>query len=224
MRYLLYFIYIAWHWGIGLAIFIIRHEIRGEKKYGIRTIGTDSLSKEVSEEDRKHVAMYEPVNYYTATWLFDHVQATDLSSTLLDVGCGRGRVLAMGAAYGFKALAGIDLSPRLYQSAIRMRDTLHDRYEYIHINVSCEDAREYTIPETVGVIFLFNPFDETIMDAFIAKVKESLERKQRPVKILYANPQCKQLWIDAGFQETDSFVKMDILKGCVLVNTPSQQY
>ncbi len=221
MRYLLYFIYIGWHWGIDLAFFIIRHEIRGEKKYGIRTIGTDSLAAEVSAEDRKHVAMYEPVNYYTATWLLDHVQPADLSTTLLDVGCGRGRVLAMGAAYGFQALAGIDLSPRLYQASIRMRDSLYDRYKDIRINISCEDARDYTIPETVGVIFLFNPFDETIMEAFIGKVKESLQRQQRPLKILYANPQCKQQWLDAGFQETDSFVKMEILKGCVLVNTHS---
>ncbi|ACU59220.1 methyltransferase domain-containing protein [Chitinophaga pinensis] len=221
MRYLLYFIYVGWHWGIDLAIFIIRHEIRGEKKYGIRTIGTESLATEVSAEDRKHVAMYEPVNYYTATWLLDHVQATDLSTTLLDVGCGRGRVLAMGAAYGFRALAGIDFSPRLYQASIRMRDTLYDRYKNIQINIACEDAREYTIPEHVGVIFMFNPFDETIMEAFIGKVKESLQRRQRPLKILYANPQCKQLWLDAGFQETDSFVKMEILKGCILVNTLS---
>jgi|GEM_PF-3773892 len=31
MRYLLYFFYITWYWGVDLAIFIIRHEIKGEK-------------------------------------------------------------------------------------------------------------------------------------------------------------------------------------------------
>ncbi|MCF6405671.1 class I SAM-dependent methyltransferase [Chitinophaga filiformis] len=216
MRYLLYFLYVGWHWGLDLAFFIIRHEIRGEKKYGIRTIGTDSLASDVSKEDRKHIAMYEPVNYYTATWLFNHLQPADLSTTLLDVGCGKGRVLAMGAAYGFTALAGIDLSPKLYQAAVKMRDMLYNRYQNIRINVACQDARAYTIPETVGVIFLFNPFDHVIMEEFIAKVEESLRRKQRPIKILYANPQCKQQWLDAGFEETDSFVKMNFLKGCVL--------
>jgi len=217
MRYFLYFIYIGWHWGLSLAIFIIRHEIRGEKKYGIRTIGTDTLTADVSEEDRKHVAMYEPVNYYTATWLFDHLQPADLGTTLLDVGCGRGRVLAMGAAYGFKALAGIDLSPRLYRAARKMQNILYNRYQNIRIQVSCQDARAYTIPDAVGVIFLFNPFDDVIMEDFINQVKESLNRRRRPLKILYANPQCKQQWLDAGFEETDSFVKMNFLKGCVLV-------
>ncbi|PWV50570.1 bifunctional 2-polyprenyl-6-hydroxyphenol methylase/3-demethylubiquinol 3-O-methyltransferase UbiG [Chitinophaga sp. S165] len=216
MRYLLYFLYVGWHWGLGLAVFIIRHEIRGEKKYAIRTIGTDNLTTDVSKEDRKHVAMYEPVNYYTATWLFDRLEPADMATTLLDVGCGRGRVLAMGAAYGFTALAGIDLSPRLYNAAIKMRDILYARYQHIRINLACQDARAYTIPETVGVIFLFNPFDHVIMEEFIGKVEESLRRKQRPLKILYANPQCKQQWLDAGFEETASFVKMNFLKGSVL--------
>lgn len=216
MRYLLYFLYVGWHWGLALAIFVIRYEIRGEKKYAIRTIGTDNLTADVSREDRKHVAMYEPVNYYTATWLFDHLQPADLTTTLLDVGCGRGRVLAMGAAYGFTSLAGIDLSPRLYNAALKMRDLLYDRYQHITIDLACQDARTYTIPETVGVIFLFNPFDQVIMAEFIGKVEESLRRKQRPLKILYANPQCKQQWLDAGFEETASFVKMNFLKGCIL--------
>ena len=74
----------------------------------------------------------------------------------------------------------------------------------------------YYIPETVGVIFLFNPFDAVIMDVFIRKVSESLQRKNRPMKILYANPQCKQQWLDAGFKETASFVKLRYLQGSVL--------
>ena len=55
MRYLLYFFYLEWYFGFRLAHFIIRHEITGEKKYGIRTIGIDNLSGAVSVEDRKHV-------------------------------------------------------------------------------------------------------------------------------------------------------------------------
>ena len=43
MRYLLYFFYLEWYWGFRLAQFIIRHEISGEKKYGIHTIGFGNL-------------------------------------------------------------------------------------------------------------------------------------------------------------------------------------
>ncbi len=51
---------------------------------------------------------------------------------------------------------------------------------------------------------------------FIQKVSESLYRKYRPLKVLYANPQCKQQWLEAGFTETASFVKLKYLQGSVL--------
>ena len=65
--------------GVPLAHLIIRHEITGEKKYGIHTIGIDNLSGAVSVEDRKHVSMYKPVNYYTSIRLFDYLQPADCS-------------------------------------------------------------------------------------------------------------------------------------------------
>jgi SAM-dependent methyltransferase len=207
MKFLRYFLYVSWHWGIDLAIFILKHEIRGEKRYGISTIGLDNLSDIVSKEDRLHVSTYEPVNYYTAGWLLDQLQTTN--TTFLDVGCGRGRVLVMAAAYGFKDIIGIDFSQRLCDQAA-------DVCKGLPVTVTCADARIYTIPDSVGVIFLFNPFDAGIMSEFIVRVNESLARKERPLKVLYANPQCKDLWLEAGFTETGSFVKKMYLKGSLL--------
>lgn len=207
MKYLRYFLYVSWHWGIDMAIFIVKHEIRGEKQYGISTIGLDNLSDIVSKEDRLHVSTYEPVNYYTAGWLLDQMKTTD--TTFLDVGCGRGRVLVMAAAYGFKNIIGIDFSQRLCDQAASVCKDLP-------VTITCADARMYEIPDTVGVIFLFNPFDAAIMSEFILRVSESLLRKKRPLTVLYANPQCKDLWLEAGFIETGSFVKKIYLKGSVL--------
>src|SRR5206468_6882145 len=80
MRYLLYFFYLEWYWGFRLARFIIRYEIRGEKKYGIRTTGHDNLWGAISAEDRTHVSIYEPLNYYTSSRLFNYLQPADFST------------------------------------------------------------------------------------------------------------------------------------------------
>ena len=216
MRYLLYFFYLEWNWGFRLARFIIRHEISGERKYGIRTIGISPLSHSIPAEDRKHLNKYEPVNYYTSSRLFNYLQPADFATTLLDVGCGKGRLLAMGASYGFTNIIGIDLSKKLCDIARTVCRGIKTRRPDISFTIECTDARHYRIPETVGVIFLFNPFDSVVMDEFIRNVKESLDRKNRPLKILYANPQCKQQWLDAGFTEIASFEKLRFLKGSVL--------
>jgi SAM-dependent methyltransferase len=216
MRYLLYFFYLEWYWGIRVAHFIIRHEISGEKKYGIRTIGHDNLWGAISAEDRMHVSIYEPLNYYTSSRLFNYLQPADFTSALLDVGCGKGRLLAMGAVYGFSEIIGIDISKKLCDLATLVCRGIKIRYPNKSISIECSDARYYIIPDSVGVIFLFNPFDAVVMEGFIQKVFESLERKNRPLKILYANPQCKQQWLDAGFKETASFQKLRYLHGSVL--------
>jgi SAM-dependent methyltransferase len=215
MRYLLYFFYLEWYWGFRLAYFITRYEISGEKKYGIRTIGIDNLSGTIPVEDRTHVSRYEPLNYYTSSRLFDYLKPADFKTTFLDAGSGKGRLLAMGAAYGFTDLIGIDFSKKLCDVAVNVCRRIKTKYPDISITIECADARNYCIPESVGVIFLFNPFDAVIMDVFIQKVLESLQRNNRPMKILYANPQCKQQWLEAGFKETASFVKMRYLQGSV---------
>ena len=216
MRYLLYFFYLEWYWGFRLAHFIIRYEISGERKYGIRTIGHDNLWGAVSAEDRMHVSIYEPLNYYTSSRLFNYLQPDDFSSALLDVGCGKGRLLAMGAAYGFSDIFGIDICKKLCDTAVQICQGINTRYPDISFTIECADARHYRVPDNVGVIFLFNPFDSVVMAEFIQKVFESLERKNRLLKILYANPQCKQQWLDAGFKEIASFVKLRYLQGSVL--------
>src|SRR4029077_13619528 len=128
MRYLLYFFYLEWYFGFRLARFIIRYEISGEKKYGIHTIGFGNLPKALSIEDRKHVSSYEPVNYYTSSRLLNFLKPEDFKTTILDVGCGKGRLLAMAAAYGFTHIIGIDFSKKLCEAASRVCGKLRSRF------------------------------------------------------------------------------------------------
>jgi len=123
----------------------------------------------------------------------------------------------MAASYGFSEIFGIELRKKICDSAIEIRQGIQKKSPDTSITIECGDARYYRIPDLVGVIFLFNPFDDVVMREFIQRVFESLDRRSRPMKILYANPQCKQQWLDAGFEETESFTKLRYLQGSVLV-------
>lgn len=63
--YIHYFFFLSWNWNPILAFFIIRHEIKGEKKYDIHITGFDEL-KHVKKKgiDITHATIYMPVNYY----------------------------------------------------------------------------------------------------------------------------------------------------------------
>ena len=63
--YIHYFIFLAWNWNLRIAIFIIRHEIKGEKKYKLNTSGFDELQHlQKKGIDITHSTIYMPVNYY----------------------------------------------------------------------------------------------------------------------------------------------------------------
>jgi len=215
MQYLRYFIYLAWNWDLKLAFFVLRHEIRGEKKYGQHTIGIDFL-KNLNKAETLHASVSQPINYYTAELLFAQTYLEDVAGTILDMGCGKGRVFGIAAHYGFKHIIGIDFSQTLCATAAKNAANLMEKFNDVNIEVVCADAALYEIPPAVTTIFLFNPFDDFIMRKMLNRLQESIRRYPRNIKILYANPVCKKLFTDAGFTETYYFKKMNYLEGSVL--------
>ncbi len=221
LAYLKYFFYLGWNWNFRLASLIILHEIRGEKKYKVKTTGIYDLTTSVSEADRTHASIYQPINYFIAEWLFMQIDpAEKLHSRFLDSGCGRGRVLAMAAYHGFKKITGFDISPKLCHEAIMMVDGIQADYPDTQFNILQEDARYFDIPDDTGYIFLFNPFDKVVMVEFVQNVLKSVSRNPRKITILYANPECRQIWEKAGFVKTAEVRKLKWLQGMVLTNMP----
>lgn len=106
----------------------------------------------------------------------------------LDLGCGAGRAMLMAAAYPFRRVLGVEISPFLAAHAIRQTRRLSSRMRCPDIQVQCGDARVYRIPGDVTVIFLYNPFKGRLLEAVMENIADSLQAKPRDVTILYATP------------------------------------
>jgi SAM-dependent methyltransferase len=122
-----YFLYIAWHWNLPLAFFMIRHEIKGEKKYALRTSGIRKLPKKMDGEPQMlgHASINQPANYYILEKLFDSLSAEVKQTRFVDIGCGMGRVLAVAACKGFIKLSGIDIVQEFVDQASRMLNPMN---------------------------------------------------------------------------------------------------
>jgi SAM-dependent methyltransferase len=212
---------LGWNWNFRLATTILYHEIRGEKKYHIDSVGIDDLTNSVSEEDLRYASIYQPINYYIAEWLFNQLDKEEIkNNAILDAGCGRGRVMAMAAYYGFNKIYGIDVSPALCLEAIKNMDFITPLYPSKSFTVICTDARNMKISPDICIIFMFNPFTATIMKPFIESVMESIQQRPRKITILYANPECKEILIEKGFKQTSTKQKLTWLQGSVFVFEP----
>jgi len=220
-QYISYFFYIGVNWNFRLALFLIKHEVRGERKYNLNTCTINNLKTSVPEPLLRHASIYQPVNFFIAEWLFAQVPENLKQTVFADIGCGMGRVLVMALYKGFKKVEGIDVSPEMCNHAIAILDDKIKDISGSSFCIACDNAENHPINEDVGVIFLFNPFDEFIMKGLIGQVIQSLLKKPREMMVLYSSPMHKNLWLNAGFRETCSTKKLKWLEGSVLFINPT---
>jgi 16S rRNA G966 N2-methylase RsmD len=217
MKFLKYFLYIATNWNIPIAWHILRNEIRGEKKYGINTTGADNLKNlEKKGIDISHATIYMPVSYDVLEQFFEEVKLETFNH-FLDIGCGKARAMCVAASYGINKISGIELSKDLFIAAKENIATTKEKYPTTNFEIYNNDAFYFDIDDDVDCIFMFNPFDETIMSGVMENIETSLENNPRVMTIIYINPLEKHVLQEWGYEEVFYSKKMYYLEGSVFV-------
>jgi SAM-dependent methyltransferase len=214
--YIKYFFFLTFKWDIKIATHILLQEIKGEKKYKISTTGADELrSLEEKGIEIDHSAIYMPVSYDVLDDIFQQLNIKD-SSHFLDIGCGKGRAIAVAAHKGFNKVTGIDLSKELCIEAGENLALTKKHFPNLQYRIINNDAFYFEIPNDVDHIFMFNPFDDVIMDAVAENILESFEINPRTITLVYANPLYKQELLNVGFKEIYYTQKMVYLEASIL--------
>ena len=168
--YIKYFYFLLDNWDFKIAWYMIKQELKGERKYGINTTGEDDLIKlEELGIDISHATMYMPVNFELLEEAFKHAGNGHLNH-FLDLGCGKGRALCIAAHQGFKKVTGIDISKDLCELAKENLILCKQKIPGFEFNIINNDAFYFEIPGDVDCIFFFNPFDEIIMSAVVNNI------------------------------------------------------
>ncbi len=115
----------------------------------------------------------------------------DLSqSAFLDLGCGKGRAMAVATEFAFHRIVGVELAPSIVPiaraNAERMRREFPDRTP---IEVIEGDALATPIPEGQVVIFFYHPFFRALMKKIVAKLENALTVDAgRRIFVIYYDP------------------------------------
>jgi len=148
--------------------------------------------------NKEHGVQYQPTQERSLRRIFREV-GFPKSGLFLDIGCGKGRVLMIASDYGFRRLCGVDFSELLCRIA-RANLAIYSKAvsHVIQYEITHADAAIYEIHDEASVIFLNNPFDETVMYPVVTNVLASLRRRPRDLCVIYANPTCRRLFDEAG--------------------------
>jgi SAM-dependent methyltransferase len=139
---------------------------------------------------------------YNAVWcrnlreLFREARKTGIEfHNFVDVGAGKGKACFYASrAMSFRKIVGIEFS----QSLIAIAKRNQARYRATNIDFQLADAAQYLLPANNTLIFLFNPFDEVILNSFIENNLKHFG-KNRSV-IAYANDVHRKLLTARGFE------------------------
>lgn len=156
-----------------------------DAKLHIETTGrNDSFST-------NHLYPYEPTSYPVLDRLIEsgYISRED---TVLDYGCGKGRVpIYLSHKIGCRTI-GVELMDEFYGAALKNVDRYHKHVkaadntdiEIVHLS-----AQKYVIPKSVNCFFFFNPFSIEVFKSVMGKVVEAYYEKERRMMMFFYYPQ-----------------------------------
>ena len=150
---------------------------------------------------------YEPVRYSTLCYCFYLISKFNLKfECFIDLGAGTGKsCLFFSRTLKNIDVIGVELSRELYEISLSNSSLFNIAF----IN---SDVRNYIIPQKSCLLFMFNPFDDLVLNVFIKKNKKLLELND--ILIIYVNDVYCDFLLNNGFKLIfrDVKKKISILK------------
>ncbi|OQW50272.1 MAG: hypothetical protein A4S09_00320 [Proteobacteria bacterium SG_bin7] len=141
----------------------------------------------INSANTTHGSPYESSKAHDLKKLFRHFHFPK-DSVLVDLGSGKGKVLLATWEFKFKKVIGIEFSEELTKIAKRNIEIFEKKKGKRPVEVICADALKYNFNGDENVFFMFNPFGAPVIEGFIARLQESIEKSPRKVWFIYRNP------------------------------------
>ncbi len=167
--------------------FALRHPFDVEHRIDASGCRPGSLLHSGQRADR-HVTGYAGSQPSTVERIVREIdQPRDYA--FIDVGCGKGRVLAIASRLGFRRVIGIEMSPELCRAAVENSQRLAQSSPGgTGIEVVQKNAADYAMPGGNLLVFLYNPFGAEVMASFRRTLEAARRTERRDIVIAYVQP------------------------------------
>ena len=153
-------------------------ETRWDKLLHIKTSGRDD-----SRADQYRYP-YEPTPYSVLERLANSGYISK-KNTLIDYGCGKGRVDFFLSYQTRCKSIGVEYDERIHAGAVENKNTAVSggRTEFV-----LESAEEYEVPKEADRFYFFNPFSVTLLRKVMNKIEDSYYENPREILLFFYYP------------------------------------
>ena len=179
------------------------------RKFNVNTSGEIHLSDlDIASPNSAFGNSYEPSPPKIINEMIAALDIRYQDFTFIDIGSGKGLVLLIASTYPFRKIIGVEFSPELNRVAKEnIRNYQNSEQQCNDIQLVLRDVTEYVWPSDPLVLYMFNPFNEKIVQTLVTRIRESLEAHPRPLFILYKNPVANRVFEEGNFLKTVRFSK-----------------
>lgn len=108
--------------------------------------------------------------------------------SIVDVGCGKGRILSQAARQPFKRVYGVELSPEMADQARARLEAERGRWRCNDVEVVAADVTTWEVPDDITIVYFYNPLSGDGLHAFLDRLTDSVRRAPRRVTFAYVHP------------------------------------
>ena len=161
-----------------------------DRRFGIETAGCLTLETlSIDSPNKASGVHYEPTPPQVLRHVFSRLSIQYEDYEFVDFGCGKGRVLVLAARYPFKRIIGIEFAPELVEIARRNMAGYHDEQRRCKdIDIVLTDAATFEMPTGPAILYLFNPFDASIVRRIAENLARCVEQHPSTKYVIYYNP------------------------------------
>lgn len=165
------------------------------RRYGLETADRDwSL-----HANRVDLSAYVPTPWRVLRVLFP-LGSLRPDDVLLEYGSGSGRVVIWVASrFPLRRIIGLDIDERMTTAAQENLKRWRGQLRCHDVEFVCEDALQFDVPDDVTVIYMFHPFQGQVFEGVLMRIRQSLARRPRTIKVVYLRPLMHDALINAGF-------------------------
>jgi len=145
-------------------------------RLSLETIVHREILKTSVKANLKHATYYQPITCGNLKFILKQANKTGIPfETFIDLGSGKGKACFIAAqTLRYKKIIGIEFSLSLVKAANRNKTIFGHR----NISFLNEDAANYRVPDSKCLIFLYNPFDDIILEKFVANNYSHFKRHE----------------------------------------------
>lgn len=183
-----------------------KNEMRWDKLLHISTMGRDDSNAD------QYRYPYEPTPYSVLERLSNSGYVRK-GNTLLDYGCGKGRVDFFLSYQTRCKSIGVEYDERIYEKAMENKQKA---VSGTRVSFELANAEQFPVPETVDRIYFFNPFSVEILRKVIARIQDSYYKNPRTIQLFFYYPSeeyISYLMMADQLTFVDEIACMDLFEG-----------